>query len=95
MTIQEEQSPRTLPLGQQWLSSAAGGKDEDDKIPDDFCHGFSLAAHTFHSEPLLVPIVFTPGAISSEGCILRGCKFCIVATVCIKYWIILFNYLNW
>lgn len=92
VTTQEEQSPRSLPLGGQGLSGAAGDMDEDDKIPGDFCAVFFPTLHTFHSEPLLVcPIVSTSGAIRSEGCILRGCKFCILATVHINYWIILFN----
>lgn len=66
MTTQEEWIPRP-----QWLSSAAGGKDEDDKIPDDFCHVFFPVLHTFHCEPLLVAVVSTSGAVSSEGYILR------------------------
>lgn len=62
------------------LSSTAGGKDEDDKDNDDFCYVFSLAQYTFHCEPLILPVLSTYGAISTDWSILIGCKFCTLAT---------------
>lgn len=58
------------------LSSAAGGKDEDDKDNNDFCNVFYLALCTFHYEPVILPIVSTYGAISTDWNILIECKIC-------------------